>query len=72
MVPLSKNTSAGTGRELQISPLRFAPVEMTKGKFVAEDGQCGRGFSSPWVAARSMIPLSKNTSVGVEIAALSG
>ena len=60
---VEKHFQEGTA-EPQVSPLRCAPVEMTKGRAVLPGTVVAEQepFSSPWVGRRPMIPLSKNIS----------
>jgi len=57
---VEKHFQEGTA-EPQVSPLRCAPVEMTKGRAVLPGTVVAEQepFSSPWVGRRPMIPLSK-------------
>ncbi len=57
MIPLSKNTSGSPEQTADPST-----VGMTKGRVVAVDGQCGRGFSSLWVGRKAHDSSVENTS----------
>jgi hypothetical protein len=71
MIPLWKNIPKKGPPEPQISPPRYAPVEMTKGKAVFPGRVVAEQepFSSLWVGRRPMTPLSK---IKLQLPTLSG